>query len=113
MIRKKMREAAKKSWTPERREAQRQRMLGHKKSDETRKKLSDSHKGEKFSEERKQKIREAHLGKKLSSEHKKKIGVSVSERWKDPIWVAGRKQLSNDYMREIGAKGLSSRWGKI
>lgn len=53
-------------------------------SDETRKKLSDSHKGKRLSEETKRKITEAHKGKKLgpfTEEHKRKLSEARKAYW--------------------------------
>lgn len=64
-------------------------MLGKHHSEETKKKLSESHKGKKLSEEHKRKISEASKGRRLgislSDEHKQKIsnskrGVKLSEQ---------------------------------
>ena len=46
---------------------------GKKLSEETKQKISESHKGKKLSEETKQKMSESHKGIKLSEEHKKKL----------------------------------------
>lgn len=50
--------------------------LGKKRSEETRRRLSDSKNGKVHSEETKEKMRQAKLGKSLTYEHKRKIGES-------------------------------------
>ena len=50
---------------------------GKKRSEETRKKISESMKGHQVSEEYKKKLSEAKKGKKFSEEHKKKLSESM------------------------------------
>ena len=84
---------------------------GKKRSEETRKKLSEAKKGKQFSEEHKKKLSEAHKGKSLSEEHKKKLseahkGKCLSEET--------RKKMSEAQKGNKNVRG--TRWfnnGKI
>ena len=49
---------------------------GLKRSEESKKKMSEAHKGKHHSEETKRKLSEAHKGKKKSEEHKRKLSES-------------------------------------
>ena len=49
-------------------------MYGKKHSEETKKKMSETHKGKKLSEETKERISESHKGKKHTEESKKRMG---------------------------------------
>ena len=51
--------------------------IGKHHSEESKRKMSESHIGKHFSEEHKKKISEAHIGKHFSEEHKKKISEAM------------------------------------
>ena len=53
-------------------------MFGKHHSEETKRKIAESHKGRTLSEDTKRKISESHKGKKLSDETKKKLSESIS-----------------------------------
>ena len=59
---------------------------GKKHSDETRRKMSESHKGKPKSEEARRKISESQKGKPKSEEHKKKMSESLKGK---NIWTKG------------------------
>jgi len=50
-----------------------QNSLGHRQTEEHKRKISEANKGRVVSEETRRKIGEAHKGKKLSGEHRRKI----------------------------------------
>lgn len=58
----------------------RRNFLGKKHTEETKKKISESHKGKKWDEENKKKMSESHKGKKFTEEHKKKMSDSHKGR---------------------------------
>jgi hypothetical protein len=73
-------------------------------TDETKRRLSESHKGDKnvnfgkgMTKEQREKISKAHKGKKLSEEHKRKIGESVKG---DKCFWFG-KHLDGEHRRKI------------
>lgn len=53
--------------------------FGFEHSEESRKKMSESHKNKKLSDEHKRKISETQKGKKFSDEHKRKMSESISK----------------------------------
>lgn len=55
-------------------------ICGIKRSDETRIKISNSHKGKRATEEVRKKMSASHKGKKISDEHRAKISLSQSKR---------------------------------
>lgn len=61
---------------------------GNRPSEETRQKMSETRKGKKHSEEWAKKISEAHKGRKLSEEHRRKL--SEAKKGKTP-WNKGKK----------------------
>ena len=65
---------------------------GKQKSEETKKKLSESNKGKHHTEETKKKMSESQKGKHFSEEHKMKI--SESNKGKN-IWIRGRHWYNN------------------
>jgi hypothetical protein len=72
--------------------------LGSKRSEETKRKMSEANKGKKCSEETKRKISEIHKGKKHSEEHKKKLrdinlGKKHSEETKQKISKSRKRYL--------------------
>lgn len=84
-----MREAARKSNTPEKRERIRQALLGKKRppmSPEQKEKLRQSSTGKRFSKERCANISKALTGKRLSVEHRKKIGDARRGKTLPPEW---------------------------
>ena len=56
-------------------------MIGYKHSNESKQKMSDSHKGKKLSNEHKQKISNGNRGKKVSEETKKKLSDNNARYW--------------------------------
>ena len=60
-------------------------MLNRKHSEETKRKMSKSHKGKILSEEHKNKLSELHKDKKLSEEHKNKISRALKGRKNKPL----------------------------
>ena len=98
-------------------------MKGKHRSEETKKKISESHKGEKnpnygkhFSEESKKKISETEKGKKISEESKKKMSESKkgkhrSEETKKKLSEANKgKKLSEETKMKIGAAKKGMCW---
>ena len=72
---------------------------GHKHTDEVKRKMSEAHKGHKLSEETKRRISEARKGKSFSEEHKRKMseshkGITHSEEAKRKISEA-RKGITH------------------
>ena len=104
-------------------------MKGKHRSEETKNKISESHKGEKnpmygkhLSEEHKNKISETEKGKKISEESKKKLsevkkGQKHSEETKKKLSEANKgKHLSEEAKMKIGAAKKGMCWfnnGKI
>lgn len=74
-------------------------ITGMKRSDETKKKLSNSHKGKLFSDEHKNKLSVAHKGKQRSEEHKRKLSESNKG-----------KRRSEETRIKIGKAGLGRHW---
>ena len=64
-------------------------------SEETRKKMSESHKGKKLSDEHKRKISETQRGKKFSDEHKRKMSKSISKTKNTTGFYRVSKQKDN------------------
>ena len=54
---------------------------GHKHTEETKRKISESLLGKEFSEESRRKMSEANLGKKFSEEHRRKISEKNKGKW--------------------------------
>ena len=77
------------------RKAHNNALLNVPRNEETKKKISESHKGKKHSEESKQKISESHKGKKLSDEHKKKISNALSGIIRGNFSDEHKKKISN------------------
>jgi len=50
-------------------------------SEETKRKMSKTHKGKKFSKETKQKLSKSHKGKRLSDAAKRKISKASKKTW--------------------------------
>ena len=72
--------------------------LGKKRKDETKKKISKSHKGKIVSEETKLKMSEAHIGKIFSTNHRKNIRLGTIERIKNSM--ENGNQISPNYNPE-------------
>ena len=72
---------------------------GLKRTEETKKKLSDSHKGKLFSVEHKKKLSVAHKGKQRSEEHKRKLSESNKG-----------KRRSEETRIKIGKASLGRHW---
>jgi group I intron endonuclease len=116
--RERMREAARKSNTPEKRERIRQALLGKRRSpmsSEQKDKLRQTSTGQKFSKERCANISKALTGKILSAEHRKNIGdarrgKTLSPEWKEKVRLSllGNKRmlgkkLTPEHRAKIGA----------
>jgi len=71
--------------------------LGHKHSNETKKKLSEFHKGKHHSEETKLKISLANKGKKHTEETKRKIG-NAQLKENNHNWKNGRRKCKRGYI---------------
>ena len=91
-------------------------MLGKKFSEETKKKMSESHKGrvswnkgKHHTEETKNKMSEAHKGKKLSEETKRRMSKPKSEETKRRMSEA-RKNMSEETKKKIGAAKKGTCW---
>ena len=67
--------------TPEMQEKCRLAHIGLKRSEETKKKMSEAQKGRKVSDECKEKLRQINLGKKHSEETKKKLSEISKQAW--------------------------------
>ena len=65
-------------------------------SEESRKKMSESHKDKKLSDEHKRKISETQKGKKFSDEHKRKMSKSISKTKNTTGFYRVSKQKDND-----------------
>lgn len=52
-------------------------------SDETKRKMSESHKGMIFSDDHRRKLSESAKGRKFSADHKKKLSEAAKKRWTD------------------------------
>lgn len=94
------------------------RPKGYKHSEETKKKISESHIGLTHSEETRKKLSESHMGKepgnkgkKASDETCKKMSVSAKKRWSDPEQLKlnserSKKQWEDPEYREWYCKHL-------
>lgn len=78
-------------------------LVGHKHSEETKRKMSLSAKGRVFSEETKQKLSLAKKNKSLSDGHKKKISLANTGKKRPPMPEEHRKKIS------IAMKGKPSK----
>ena len=88
-------------------------------SDETRKKMSDSHKGKTPSDETKEKIRQVRIGKTQSDEAKEKmrqahIGKTLSDEHKEKIRQVRIGKTQSDETKEKISKGNKGKtpWNK-
>jgi len=78
-------------------------------SEETKHKISESHKGKKFSEESRRKMSEANKGKRYSEEYKRKLseirrGKKLSEEHKKKLSESHKgKKLSEETKRKMSA----------
>ena len=92
---------------------------GFKHSEETKRKISESHKGIKLSEETKQKLSEANKERKYSEEAKRKMseakkGIQLSEEHKKKISESCKgRQLSEETKRKLSKKVICITTGKI
>lgn len=89
--------------------------LGRKRSEETRRRLSEASRGRRPSEEARRKMREAKLGKSLTEEHKRKIGDAARGKpCRRPLGIINHRlrRFTPDQVREIRQKkaaGMSYR----
>jgi group I intron endonuclease len=84
--------------------------LGRKRSDETKRKLSEAQKGKKTSEASKLKMRNAKLGKKLTPEHVEKLrSARTGKPINRPLGIINRslRKFTDDDVRSIRAKKAS------
>jgi len=89
-------------------------VLGHKITEETRKKMSIAHKNQvhlPHSEETKKKMSLAKKGIKLSEEHKKKIGLAMSGE-KHPLYGKHHTEESKQKMRKPHKRKEAIRFSK-
>jgi group I intron endonuclease len=84
--------------------------IGHKHSEETKRKISIGNTGKVFSEERKRKISKARKGQKVSEEAKKKM--SESRKGKSGKWNIGRK-ASEETRRKISLRNMGNTNGRF
>ena len=90
----------------------------YKKSEETKRKISESHKGNKLSEYHKQRVSEGQIGRKLSEETKRKMSESHKGKKKTAEHIknnleARRKNGTLKHTDESKRKMSESRKGKI
>ena len=89
---------------------------GKHRSEETKRKMSESHKGKKMSEEHKQKVAKARKGMKLSEETKHKMseshkGKKLSEEHKQKVAKARKgMKLSEETKHKIGENNKGRCW---
>jgi len=62
---------------------EKKQFLGHKHTEETKRRMSKTHKGKKFSEEHKRNISKSAVGRTPSEETRKKISKRISKWWKE------------------------------
>lgn len=79
-------------------------------NNETRKKLSESHKGRTFSEESRKKLSESHKGIKFSEEHRKKLG-DANRGEKNGWWGKQGPNKGRTFSEETRKKMSESRKG--
>ena len=72
----------------------------YKRTDETKKKISESMTGITFSEEHKKKLSEAHIGKHLSEEHKNKISEAQTGNHNRPQTPVLQYSKSGEFIAE-------------
>jgi hypothetical protein len=84
--------------------------IGHKHSEETKRKIAIGNTGKPLSEERKRKISEAHKGKKASEEAKRKM--SQSRKGKSATWNKGRK-VSEETRMKLSLQKMGNTYGRF
>lgn len=98
--RKKISESVKKSWNKARRLAWSKYKTGGKLSEETKRKIGESHKGRKWSKEHNKKLSESLKGRKLTQKHKDNIASAFIGR-KNHQWKGGRTSNNRRIRRSV------------